>query len=100
MPLARRGSRPGCGVVTEPDPAVSIEVRVAIRRDIVASFDLSALSRDTGIPEEVLLTHFDTWDDDTAEIFADYMLDDTNYFGQSIDDWSTIEKYKITKEQG
>lgn len=85
--------------MTEPFTTGTIEVRVAIRRDVVASFEPETLSRDTGIPVEVLLTSFDTWDDDTAEIFADHMLDDGNYFGQSIGDWSTIEKYQIKEKQ-
>jgi hypothetical protein len=85
--------------MTEPDVTGTIEVRVAIRRDVVASFEPEALSRDTGIPVEVLVTSFDTWDDDTAEILADYMFDDGNYFGQSLMDWSTIEKYQIKEKQ-
>jgi hypothetical protein len=85
--------------MTEPDVTGTIEVRVAIRRDIVASSEPEALSRDTGIPVEVLLTSFDTWDDGTAEIFADYVLDDGNYFGLSVGDWSTIEKYGIKEKQ-
>lgn len=76
-----------------------IEVRVAIRRDVVASFDPGALSRDTGIPVEVLLTSFDTWDDGTAGNFLDYVLDDSNYCGQPIGDWSSIEKYTIKEQQ-
>lgn len=85
--------------MTEPGTTPRIEVRVAIRRDVVASFEPEALSRDTGIPVEVLLTSFDTWDDDTAEIFADYMFDDTNYLVRSIGDWSTIEKYQIKEQE-
>lgn len=77
----------------------TIEVRVAIRRDIVACFEPEALSRDTGIPVQVLLTSFDTWTDDTAEIFADYVMDDSNYYGQTIGDWSTIEKYQIKEQE-
>jgi hypothetical protein len=77
----------------------TIEVRVAIRRDIVASFEPEALSRDTGIPVETLLTSFDTWDEGTAENFCDYMFDDTNYFGQPVMDWSTIEKYQIKEQE-
>lgn len=78
---------------------MTIGVRVAIRGDVVASFEPEALSRDTGIPVEVLLTSFDTWSDEAAEIPAEYMCDDGNYFGQSAGDWSTIEKYTIKEKQ-
>lgn len=84
---------------TEPEATISIVVRVAIRRDVMASFDPEALSRDTGIPVEVLLTPFDTWTDGDAENFCDYVMDDGNYRGHSIGDWSTVESYKITHEE-
>lgn len=85
--------------MTEPAVTTSIEVRVAIRRNVVASFDPAALSRDTGIPVEILLTSFDTWDDATAENFMDHMTDDDGYRGQSIGDWSTVESYKIKESR-
>lgn len=65
----------------------------------MASFDPAALSRDTGIPVEVLLTSFDTWDDDTVEIFMDHMTDDSNYCGMTTWDNSGIEKYTIEEKQ-
>jgi hypothetical protein len=65
----------------------------------VASFDPAALSRNTGIPLEVLLTSFDTWSDDAAEIFADYAMDDSNYCALSVWDNSDIESYKIKQEE-
>lgn len=86
-------------MTAEQGGTTSIEVRVAIRRDIVACFEPEALSRDTGIPVAVLLTLVDTWADDIAENFADYVLDDSNYFSQSIGDWSSIEKYQIKERK-
>lgn len=79
-----------------------IRVRLAIRRDVVASFDPDRLSEATGIPVATLLTPFDTWDDGTAEIFSDYVFEeeaDHGFPGVSVWDWSTIEDYKITEEQ-
>lgn len=83
-----------------PDAASPrIEVRVAIRRTVVASFGLEELFRATGISKEILLTSFDTWPDDTAEIFADYVTDDGNYCALSVWDNSDIKSYKIKQEE-
>lgn len=82
-----------------PSAPPRIEVRVAIRRTVVASFDPATLSRDTGIPVEILMTSFDTWSDETAEIFADYITDDTNYCAISAWDNSDVESYKIKQEE-
>jgi hypothetical protein len=65
----------------------------------VASFDPEVLFRATGISKEILLTSFDTWPDDTAEIFADYMTDDTNYDPLAVWDNSEISSYEITPKE-
>jgi hypothetical protein len=82
-----------------PSAPPCIEVRVAIRRTVVASFGLEELFRATGISKDILLTSFDTWPDDTAEIFADYITDDGNYCAISVWDNSDVESYKIKQEE-
>lgn len=89
-------------MTAEQDGTTTIEVRLAIRRDVVASFKPDILSVITGIPVEVLLTSFDSWPDDKAEIFLDNLFaeeGDGGLTGQSVQDWSTIEKYAIKEKQ-
>lgn len=89
-------------MTAEQDGTTTIEVRLAIRRDVVASFKPDILSLITGIPEEVLLTSVDSWTDDQAENFLDNLLaeeGDGGLTGQSVQDWSTLEKYTIKEKQ-
>lgn len=84
-------------------PAMSeprIDTEVVIKRRVLASFRPDTLARLTGIPEATLLTPFDTWSDQDAETFLDFMSDDTGYIAIDVRDDSEIGSYYITEKEG